>query len=666
MGYRLLVIVLHIFYQILHIRVRKKQYLCREFVNLSFNNKYNNMKKLLSLALAAMLCLPTIQGAIKVHTIGDSTMAEYDESTTDKRGWCMFLGSFFDSENVTVNNRGKSGADTRGFYTGAAYWPSVKNQMSAGDYLLIQFAHNDEGTVTYGLDNEEYKAYCAENGLPAPTDDRGTNPQTTYRDFLRKFIDEARGLGVHPVLVGPICRAYFANGDIKRNGRHDLGDKFWKLENGVLYKDQSVPADDLSMSYVEAMKIVAQEKEVPFIDLTQATREMYLEYGETQCLNLLFCEGDKTHTNAMGGNLIARKAAELLKKAGILADYIDIPESISASPTSIALGEIYTGVAQNKEVLLTGYGLKPETGTVNIEATGELTVSTDKETYGKNASVNYEGGSLFQKVYVRVVYTEAGEKDDKVIFSCGSTQLEVPVTASVISLDGGSAVSATWAIAEKAKATEVEVIGPMNAEMTLSLMTAWDAKSEFIDGDVTNVTMVRFHNADASGTKTNWPTDEIDENASRYIDFALTAPSTLDVRVTGISMDIAAHSTSAMCYHINTGFGDDFTDVKTIAEKVNMTNKAVEHLSLTPMLTIKAGETLHVRVLPWHQNASGSGKYICLKNVVIEGQAFEPGLGIEEVTGNGVQVTGHKILSNGQLIIIRDDKSYTVLGTEIR
>ena len=47
------------------------------------------MKKIFSLFVAMLLCLPTMQGVIKIHTIGDSTMAEYDENTTDKRGWCM-------------------------------------------------------------------------------------------------------------------------------------------------------------------------------------------------------------------------------------------------------------------------------------------------------------------------------------------------------------------------------------------------------------------------------------------------------------------------------------------------------------------------------------------------------------------------------------------------
>ena len=617
------------------------------------------MKKFLSILLTAVLCLPV--NAIKVHTIGDSTMADYDESTTDKRGWGMYLGSFFDSEFVTVNNRGKSGADTRGFYTGAAYWPSVKSQMNAGDYLLIQFAHNDEGTVTNGMDNLEYAQYCADHSLPAPTDARGTNPQTTYRDMLRAFIDEARALGVNPVLVGPICRAYFQGSDIKRNGKHDLGDKFSKIENGVLYENQSLPAGDSTMSYVKAMKVVAAEKNVPFIDLTEATRQLYLSYGETQCLSLLFCEADKTHTNAMGGNLIARAAAQLLKNAGVLAQYITVPTDITANPNAIEIGETYCGVEQNKEFLLTGYGLEPASGTVTLTATANLQLSLDKASYAATATVQYSGGSMFQKVYVRANYSTGGEQLDTVYATSGNHVVAVPVSATAVSLDGGAAVSATWAInARPIPAAVVE--GPISAAMTMSNMMAADTKSDFTDGDETGITMVRLHNSDATGAKVAWPGGEIDENATRYIDFAVTAPATAEVRITGISMDITAHSTSTMCYHINTGFGDGFTQVQTIAEKVNMTNLAISHLSFTPTLTIPAGETLHVRVLPWHNYADAkSGKYICLRNVVISGQAFDAqGTGVEKGLSDQVQST--KVMRNGQLLITRNGVTYNALG----
>ncbi len=584
------------------------------------------MKKFFSLLLAAILCLPLAQGAIKVHTIGDSTMAEYDESTTDKRGWGMYLGSFFDSEYVTVNNRGKSGSDSRGFYTGAAYWPSLKTQMNAGDYLLIQFAHNDEGTVTYGMDNLEYAAYCASHSLSAPSDARGTNPQTTFREYLRKFIDEARAMGVNPVLVGPICRAYFQGNDIRRNGQHDLGDKFSKIENDVLYENQSLPAGDSTMSYVKAMKVVAAEKNVPFIDLTEESRKIYLSYGETACLEQLFCEGDKTHTNAMGGNLIAREAAQLLKNAGVLAEYINIPTDISANPDRFDLGEVYCTVAQNKEFLLTGYGLEPEDGSVALRATANLQLSLDKTNYAATANATYTGGSMFQKVYLRANYTTGGEQNDTVYVTSGEHVTAIPVSATAISLDGGVAVSATWAIDAKPMPAPV-VDGPVTAAFSMKNMAYIDLdpskRNYFVDGNDT-VTLARFHNSENGSSRTPWPAGEIDENADRYLDFAMTAPNSMDIRITTIAMEITADATTTMCYHINTGFGDNFTSVTTIAEKQNMSNRTIEHVNITPTLTIPAGKTLHVRILPWHNAAEAKdSKYIALRNVVIAGQAFE-------------------------------------------
>ena len=623
------------------------------------------MKKIISILMAAMIGLPLANGAVKVHTIGDSTMAEYDENTTDKRGWGMYLGSFFDPAFVTVNNRGKSGADTRSFYTGAAYWPSMKSQMSAGDYLIIQFAHNDEGTVTNGMDNLEYAEYCQAKGLPAPTDARGTNPQTTYREYLRKFIDEARELGVNPILVGPICRKYFSNGNIRRNGQHDLGDKFSKIENGVLYENQSLPANDSSMSYVHAMREVAKEKNVPFLNLTEATRQMYLEYGEAQCTQLLFCNGDNTHTNAMGGNLIARHAAQMMKDAGILAEHITIPTSITANPTSIEIGETYSGVAQNKEFLLTGFGLEPASGTVSLHATGALTISTDKENYDKTASVDYAGSTLFQKIYVRAIYENAGENKDSVVVTFGENSVCVPVTASVISLEGGSAVSATWTVNAKPM-PEPEITGPISAAFTMNNMAYIDynssSKNYFTDGEETGLTLGRFHNSADGSSRTPWPAGEIDENASRYLDFAITAPAAMEVRITKISMAIGADGTSTMCYHINTGFGDGFTGVKTIAERQHMANRVVEHADITPTLTIPAGETLHVRILPWHDlGEEKDSKYICLRSVKIEGQAFEPG---EEgnLSPTLPSREGVKILRDGVLLIERNGVVYNAQG----
>ena len=622
--------------------------------------------------LTIVLCIP--MGAVKVHTIGDSTMADYDPNTTDKRGWGMYLGSFFDPAFVTVNNKAKSGADSRAFYTGAAYWPALKKQMSAGDYLIIQFAHNDEGTVTHGLDNLEYAQYCADNGLPAPTDARGTNPQTTFRDYMRLFIDEARALGVTPILMAPICRAYFNGKTIKRNGQHDLGDSFCKLENGTLLTDQKLPASDSTMSYVHAMREVAKEKNVVFLDLMEETKNIYLSY-ETgdDCLNAMFTykdathtTRDATHTNDLGAMKVARAAATLLKNAGILADYITIPTDISAAPNAIEIGDTYCGVAQNKEFLLTGYGLEPAAGTVALRATKNLLISLDKETYATTANAPYSGGSMFQSVYVRALYGEGGEQNDTVYVTVGDKELYVTLSANAFSLDGGAPVKATWAInARPVPAAVVE--GPISAAFSMSNMACMDyVKDYFTDGDETGVILARFHNSANGSSRTKWPAGEIDENASRYLDFAITVPATMEVRITGISYDITADATYTMCYHLNTGFGDGFTDVKTIYEKKGLPYRAIEHVSLTPTLTIPAGETLHVRVLPWHDYAEEKdSKYICLRNVIIEGQAFESGTtGLDQITNHQSTIT-NKIIKDGRLLILRDGKTYNALGQPI-
>lgn len=619
--------------------------------------------------MAAMMCLPMANSAIKVHTIGDSTMAEYAESNP-KRGWGMFLGAFFDENFVTVNNAGHSGMDTRQFYL--KDWAGVKAAMHEGDYLLIQFAHNDEGVVTYGVDNLELAAYCktlkADSVL---SDNRGTNPQTTYRDYLRLFIKEARALGVTPILVGPICRAYFQGNTIKRNGQHDLGDKFDKLENGQLLKDQQLPASDLSMSYVEAMRIVGAQENVPFINLTEATRVLYLSYGQTECLNQLFVDKtatqkDQTHTNALGASLIAREAAQLLKNAGILADYIDIPTTISANPNSITISEIYTGVAQEREVLLMGSGLEPASGTLTINSSENLQVSVDKENYGAEVSLAYAGGSLFEKLYIRAIYSEAGEQKDSVVISSGEMRMVLPVTANVISLAGGSTVKASWALDAMVAAPLAAVCeGPVNGSMSVSNMAPIDYNSSkvFTDANGNDVTMVRFHVADATGAKEDWPANEYDEKADRYIDFAVTAPAGMEIRVTKISLDIAAHSTTAMCCRIRGGV--DEAQLTELEEMKNMANATVMNKEYTPTLTIPAGKTLHVRILPWMNTSSiAKNKYLGVKNVVVEGMAFSPTQGIETLPINNE--SGTKILREGKLYILRDGRIYNAQGVIIK
>lgn len=265
------------------------------------NNEYFEMRKLLILALCSLLLVPAQAGKRKVHTIGDSTMSEYKPAATPKRGWGMYLQAFFNTDSVTVNNRGKSGASTRTFYETDNLWPSVKKQMKAGDYLIIQFAHNDEKCK--GEDVYVQNAKLRAEGKDTLTDMRGTEPNTTYKEYLRTYIREAREMGVTPILMSPICRAYFKNGKINEEGLHSL---YVQKDNVQSTKDKD---------YVRCMREVAEEMMVPFLDMTARSRELYEKEGQNYCMTNYFNCGDKTHTSAAGGMAIASLAYELINNS---------------------------------------------------------------------------------------------------------------------------------------------------------------------------------------------------------------------------------------------------------------------------------------------------------------------------------------------------------------
>ena len=258
------------------------------------------MRKIFCLVfLCSVLLVPTQGAKRRVHTIGDSTMSEYKPAATPKRGWGMYLQAFFNPDSVEVNNRGKSGASTRTFYETENLWPSVKTQMQAGDYLIIQFAHNDEkckGEDVY-VENARLRA----EGKDTLTDMRGTEPNTTYKEYLRKYINEAREMGVKPILMSPVCRAYFtAEGKINDEGRHRL----------------NVQSDDVQgtkdKDYVRCMREVAEEMGVPFLDMTARTQDFFEYAGKETCMERYFNCGDKTHTSMNGGMVVAMQAYILI------------------------------------------------------------------------------------------------------------------------------------------------------------------------------------------------------------------------------------------------------------------------------------------------------------------------------------------------------------------
>lgn len=449
------------------------------------------MKKILLLALCSLVLFSAQAAKRKVHTIGDSTMSEYKPMATPKRGWGMYLQAFFNPDSVEVNNRGKSGASTRTFYETPNLWPSVKKQMKAGDYLIIQFAHNDE--KCQGEDVYVMNAKMRAAGKDTLTDMRGTEPNTTYKAYLRKFINEARAMGVNPILMSPVCRAYFKDGIINDAGQHKLTDE---RMNGLT--DEQVKDKD----YVRCMREVAEEMNVPFLDMTKRTKDFFEYAGQERCMTQYFNCGDKTHTSASGGMVVAMQAYMLIMWS-------------------------------------------------DIEELKKWTVFPSMDEFQTYARAIEESGK-------RAAYEAKGEK---VRLTINDYQLENLVSTS--------------------------------------------------DGFVP--------------TGGAWPAGEIDEVANRYIEYTISAEKKKAVVVETMRIELCSKGGEGMNIHMNFGFGDHFRDVTTFYENTALPKDEPMVITLDQPILIPAGETLHVRILPWYDSNGRpqKGKYLQVGPLQITGKKLQ-------------------------------------------
>jgi lysophospholipase L1-like esterase len=569
------------------------------------------MKSVVSklLAVALVFCSTISANAqITLHTIGDSTMATYDESTSDIRGWGMMFQQFFNS-GVTVNNRAKNGASSKSFYIEAPYWTTVKQQIKAGDYVIIQFAHNDEKNG--GLDGG------TDPGNPVNgTDYRGTNPQTTYKDYLRNYIDETRALNATPILATSMCRKYFSGGTITRKGLHDLGPDF------------SLPATDHTYDYTYAMKEVAAEKGVQLIDLTTLTKTLVESYGDAASTAQLYVSADSTHPTALLGTLTARLCAQEMVKQNILASYINTSTDVLINPVNCDFGDAYTGQVLTKEVTITGFDLQPAAGTFSISVDNGFLIAANKtDTFNSSITMNYTGGNLdFTKFYISATQSVGGNKTGTLIVTNGSVTKTVPLTANFITLTGGTEVNVIWGLNandtyvlqgpaivldQSRNGLTVQSYGaPANSETS---STTWPTESGY---DTTRKTQ---RNEPPGGS---WPAGEIDEVSTRYTQFGISPAAGTELNVDLISMYVGGSGGNGMRCRISYST-DDFVTTSVVGELTTMTSNTMYAVSKIPVLKIPYGKTLKLRVYPWYNTASAtSGKRICLSDVRIHGVAL--------------------------------------------
>ena len=238
------------------------------------------VRALLLLAAGAVLTgFAQPVGRITVYLIGDSTMADKpDPARNPERGWGQALPRFLDG-TVTVRNHAVNGRSTRSFLA-EGRWDSVRVRLRKGDYVLVQFGHNDQKV-------EDATRY--------------TNPYTAYRRNLERFVAETRAAGATPILLSSIVRRRFNAA-------------------GVL--------EDTHGVYPWVARTVARETGTPFVDHQALTEELVLRHGPepSKALYIWVAAGqypafpaarqDDTHLSPAGADSVARLAAVELRRLG--------------------------------------------------------------------------------------------------------------------------------------------------------------------------------------------------------------------------------------------------------------------------------------------------------------------------------------------------------------
>ena len=559
-------------------------------------------------ALTMLLTIGSnVQAAKKVHTLGDSTMANYEEGATNTRGWGMYFGNFLTNGWSSINYA-KGGRDSRGGYN--ELWQNAKNSVEAGDYVLIQFAHND--AKYNGIDNEELQAYYTQKGdatqaAAVKSDGRGTTPSTTYKSWLKKIVDEVKAKGATPVLVSAVSRCYFSGSTITKAGQHNLADKYDAIVDGQLKTNLKLDTDDHSMDYPYQMKQLATELDVEFIDMTTATKDLYESYGDySKCYAALFDKGaetDNTHYNLTGALTAARLCAQLMKQQGILADNIEIPTDLAITPSVADMGEVYVGQSTTKELTLSALGLDPATGTVTITATDGVLLSTDKQNWQSSLEVSYENGTLIKTFYAKVNITQTGAINGTVTATSGNYSAAATFTVKGIELGGGNPFTATWALTSNDDAV---------VEGTAA------AAAAKVEG------MAKYSNNSQQGLMVStsdggtWVKAE-DDSPNQYVQFTVTAPEGMKLDINSITMQVAGRGGGGMRCHIYYST-DGFATRTTIFDSGTMASGTFYDVAATPVIKLEEGDQLQVRVYPWY-TSNATGKWLCIKDVVIGGQS---------------------------------------------
>ena len=213
--------------------------------------------------------------------IGDSTV---NNSTRGLQGWGAPIGALLDRTRISVQNKARGGRSSRTYFT-EGLWDQVLAQLKPGDFVLMQFGHNDGGSLS------DSRARASVKGVGDET--RQVHNKTTGKDelvhtygwYLRKYVTDTKAKGATPIVLSLVPRNIWKDTKVAR-AANDYGK--WAGE-------------------------VAKAEGVWFVDLNEIIARRYEEAGQTKVQAEYFTSADHTHTTPAGAKLNAACVVEGLR-----------------------------------------------------------------------------------------------------------------------------------------------------------------------------------------------------------------------------------------------------------------------------------------------------------------------------------------------------------------
>lgn len=235
------------------------------------------------------------EGRPVLFIVGDSTVKNQDDDPNGMWGWGSVIAELFDPKKISVENRAMAGRSARTFLD-EGRWDKVYNALQPGDFVMIQFGHNDGGDIHTGKARGELQGSGDESKVFLMEKTGHYQVVYTFGWYLRKFILDVREKGATPIVLSHTPRNKWKDGQIERNDR----------------------------SYGKWTREAAEAAGACFIDLNGLTADKLQRKGEKQ--SGVYYKNDHTHTSLKGARLNARSIAEGLRASDcLLKDFLKKP-----------------------------------------------------------------------------------------------------------------------------------------------------------------------------------------------------------------------------------------------------------------------------------------------------------------------------------------------------